>query len=38
VDHDAFEIYGMEKIKVVGAGLKVKVYSSGNWPGLKKRQ
>jgi hypothetical protein len=38
VDHHAFEIYGMEKIKVVGAGLKVKVYSSGNWPGLKKRQ
>jgi hypothetical protein len=36
VDHDAFEIYGIEKIKVVGTGLKVKVYSSADWPGLKK--
>jgi hypothetical protein len=36
VDHDAFEIYGIEKIKVVGTGLKVKAYSSTDWPGLKK--
>jgi len=36
VDHDAFEIYGIEKIKVVGTGLKIKVYSSADWPGLKK--
>jgi len=37
MDHDAFEICGIGKIKVVGTGLKVKVYSSGDWPGLKKR-
>jgi hypothetical protein len=36
VDHDAFEIYGIEKIKVVGIGLRVKVCSSADWPGLKK--
>jgi hypothetical protein len=36
VDHDAFEIYGIEKIKVVGTGLKVKVHSSADWPGLNK--
>lgn len=36
VDHDAFEIYGIEKIKVVGTGLKAKVYSSADWPGLNK--
>lgn len=35
-DHDAFEIYGLEKIKVVGTGLIVKVYSSADWPGLRK--
>jgi hypothetical protein len=36
VDHYAFEIYGIEKIKVVGIGLRVKVCSSADWPGLKK--
>jgi len=36
VDHDAFEIYGVEKVKVVGTGLKVKVYSLADWPELKK--
>ena len=36
LDHDAFEICGIEKVKVVGTGLKVKVCSSADWPGLKK--
>jgi hypothetical protein len=36
VDHDALEISGIEKIKVVGMGLTVKVYSSSDFPSLKK--
>jgi len=36
MDHDAFEIYGIEKIKVVGRGLIVKICSSADWPGLRK--
>jgi hypothetical protein len=37
VDHDAFELCGIEKIKVFGPGLNVKVYSSTDWPGLRNR-
>jgi hypothetical protein len=38
VDHDAFEIFGIDKaLRVFGTGLNVKVFSSANWPGLKKR-
>jgi hypothetical protein len=37
VDHDAFEIFGVEqKLKVTGTGLKVKVYSLADWPGLRR--
>jgi len=38
VDHDAFEIFGIEKkCKVFGEGLNVKIYPLGQWPGLRKK-
>jgi Restriction endonuclease len=38
VDHDAFEIFGIEKkFKVFGTGLNVRVYSAGRWPGLREK-
>ena len=37
VDHDAFEIFGIDRaLKVFGTGPNVKVYSSENWPGLRR--
>lgn len=39
VDHEAFEIYGIDKaLKIFGTGLNVKVFSSANWPGLRRRE
>lgn len=39
VDHEAFEIFGIDKaVKIFGTGLNVKVYSSANWPVLKRQR